>query len=252
MIVGEENNRNQISLSTLPLDHTNLWKLYFHITFRLGEHSPWNDLTDNRSLICNFSDKYKTPFVLGSTLRSLTHCFQSEFNVVCLILTVSLRESSFSRVSHSNGITGSLKTRSELQSLCKENTLSSLYSSINLVVKTVQVNSLQFCLLIQAKLIIPIIETLSLPLSILYKLSSSRLKTGVVLFPNIKLYSFPQNLLNFNHLLKHLAIYVVMNTFLISVPFVLLNTFRNYHLLHLSFVSVSNATVPSILVYVPM
>lgn len=224
MIPGEENNRNQISLPTLPLDHINLWKLYFHITFRLDIHSPWNDFTDNRSQMFNFSDRYKTPFVLGSTLRSLTHCFQSEFNVVRLTLTVSLRGSfSFSRVFHSNSTTGSLKTRSDLQSPCKQNTLSSLYPSINLVVKTVQVNSLEFCLLIQARLIIPILETLSLLWSILYELSSTRLKTGSVLFPWIKLHSFPQNLLNFNNLLKHLAIYVVMNTFLIPVPFILLN-----------------------------
>lgn len=45
--------------------------------------SPCDDLAGNRPQMFHVGSKYKTPFVLSSTLKSLTHHgFPSEFNVV--------------------------------------------------------------------------------------------------------------------------------------------------------------------------
>lgn len=83
-----------------------------HSTFRLEVISSWNDITDKRSQMLHLGDNYRTPFLLGSTVRSLTHhCFQSKSSVwPHLILTASLQDSSsFSKASHSNSIFGLLK-----------------------------------------------------------------------------------------------------------------------------------------------
>lgn len=55
-----------------------------HITFRLELLSPCDDFTENRPQMFHFEGGYKTPFVLGSTLRYLNSSFQSEFSVVLL------------------------------------------------------------------------------------------------------------------------------------------------------------------------